>query len=260
MVVLYSGNLNPYHHDKLKARQTALELLPEFWDNDWLQRLKLVVCGNIIDYSSERVMKRLKANPDYFSEVLRAAVEASLAIDCYETFRERVIDGAPQEIVWLVDNDGEVIFDIAFVQDLVGCGHCITIVGKADNASNDVTLTDLHEIANYPQFQRFQAAIQQGTVRLMSSGAKTIGTNLYHGTPEFFNALLEADLVISKGQGNFFTTPGWKKDTFYLLLSKGMMAEQSTGVVADRSLPIDGLILAYLPNGTKRTAPLRDLC
>ena len=260
MVTLHSGNPNPYHYDKRKARQTALELLPEFWDNDWLQRLKLVVTGNIVDYNSERVMKRLKANPDYFSEVLRAAVEAPFAIDCYETFRAKVIEGKPQDILWLADNDGEVIFDLAFVQDLVGCGHRITVVGKAEDASNDVTLADLHEMVNYPQFTELQTAVQQGTVRLMSSGAKTIGTNLYHGTPEFFNALLQADVVISKGQGNFFTTPGWKKDTFYLLLSKGVTAEQSTGVVADRSLPVDGLILAYLPSGTARTATLRELC
>ena len=260
MVTLHTGNLNPYHHDKLKARQTALELLPEFWDNDWVQRLKLVVTGNIIDYSSERVVNRLKANPDYFSEVLRAAVEAPFAIDCYEAFRERVIDGISQEIVWLTDNDGEVIFDIALIQDLVKCEHRITIVGKGENASNDVTLADLHEMANYPQFQELQTAIREGTVRLMSSGAKTIGTNLYHGTPEFFNALLEADMVISKGQGNFFTTPGWSKDTFYLLLSKGLTAEQSTGVVADRNLQVDGLILAYLPGGTERVTTLRELC
>ena len=260
MVTLHTGNLNPYHHDKLQARETALELLPEFWDNDWLHRLKLVVTGNIIDYSSERVIKRLQANPDYFSEVLRAAVDAPFAIDCYEAFRERVIDGTPQEIVWLVDNDGEVIFDIAFVQDLIECGHRITIVGKADNASNDATVADLQDILNLPQFRKLSTAIQDGAVRLMSSGAKTIGTNLYHGTPEFFNALLEADVVISKGQGNFFTTPGWAKDTFYLLLSKGMIAERSTGVVADQHLPVDGLILAYLPGGTARTETLRELC
>ena len=260
MVTLYTGNLNPYRHDKLKARQTALALLPEFWNNDWLRRLKLVVTGNIVDYNSERVMKRLKANPGYFSEVLRAAVEAPFAIDCYQIFREKVIDATPQEILWMADNDGEVIFDIAFIQDLVECGHRITVVGKAENASNDVSLADLHEIVDYPQFRELRSAIGKGAVRLMSSGAKTIGTNLYHGTPEFFNALLEADFVISKGQGNFFTTPGWKKDTFYLLLSKGLTAEQSTGVVADRSLPIDGLILAYLPGGTDRVATLRELC
>ena len=259
MVTLHTGNPNPYHEDKLKARQTALALLPEFWKEDWLTRLKLVVAGNIIDYSSERVVKKLKANPDYFSESLRAAVETAFSIDGYKVFCEKVIDAEPQQILWLADNDGEVIFDIAFIQDLVECGHRITIVGKVDNASNDATLADLREIINLPQFRELQTAVQDGVVKLMSSGAQTIGTNLYQGTPEFFNALLEADLVISKGQGNFFTTPGWKKDTFYLLLSKGVTAEQSTGVIADRDLLIDGLILSYVPGGTKRIAPLREL-
>ena len=260
LVALHTGNPNPYHHDKLKARQTALDLLPEFWDNNWRTRLKLVVAGNIIDYSSERVVKKLKANPDYFSEALRAAVETSFAIDCYDAFQESVIEGAPQQILWLADNDGEVIFDIAFIQELMACGHHISVVGKADNASNDATLSDLHAIVNYPQFQELQAALQDGTLQLLSSGAITIGTNLYQATPEFVNALSAADLVIAKGQGNFYTTPGWGKDTFYLLLSKGLTAERSTGVVADRSLPIDGMILAYLPGGTKRVAPLNELC
>ena len=259
MVTRHTGNPNPYHEDKLKARQTALALLPEFWKEDWLTRLKLVVAGNIIDYSSERVVKKLKANPDYFSESLRAAVETAFSIDCYELFYEKVIDAEPQQILWLADNDGEVIFDIAFIQDLIECGHRITIVGKVDNASNDATLADLQDIINLPQFRELQTAVQNGVVKLMSSGAQTIGTNLYQGTPEFFNALLEADLVISKGQGNFFTTPGWSKDTFYLLLSKGVTAEQSTGVIADRDLLIDGLILSYVPRGTKRVAPLREL-
>ena len=259
MVTRHTGNPNPYHEDKLKARQTALALLPEFWKEDWLTRLKLVVAGNIIDYSSERVVKKLKANPDYFSESLRAAVETAFSIDCYKVFCEKVIDGEPQQILWLADNDGEVIFDIAFIQDLIERGHRITIVGKVDNASNDATLADLREIISLPQFRELQTAVQDGVVKLMSSGAQTIGTNLYQGTPEFFNALLEADLVISKGQGNFFTTPGWKKDTFYLLLSKGVTAEQSTGVIADRDLLIDGLILSYVPSGTKRVAPLREL-
>ena len=259
MVTLHTGNPNPYHDDKLKARQTALTLLPEFWKDNWLTRLKLVVAGNIIDYSSERVVKKLNANPDYFSESLRAAVDTDFSIDCYSVFCEKVIDGESQQILWLADNDGEVIFDVAFIQDLIECGHRITIVGKVDNASNDATLADLQEIINLPQFRELQTAVQDGVVRLMSSGAQTIGTNLYQGTPEFFNALLEADLVISKGQGNFFTTPGWAKDTFYLLLSKGVTAEQSTGVIANPDLLIDGLILSYVPGGTKRVAPLREL-
>ena len=139
-------------------------------------------------------------------------------------------------------------------------GHQLCIVGKADNASNDVTLADLHDIIKYPQFRVLQKAVQDGVVTLMSSGAKTIGTNLYNATPEFINLLLDTDLVISKGQGNFFTTPGWYKDTFYLFMSKGLTAERCTGVVADRNLPVDGLILAYLPSGTKRDVLLKDVC
>lgn len=260
MVGLHTGNPNPYHSDKLKARQTALALLSDFWEDNWLTRLKLVVAGNIIDYSSARVVNKLNANPEYFSEALRAAVETPFAIDCYEQFHDKVIEGAPHQILWLADNDGEVIFDIAFIQALVQRGHQIIVVGKADNASNDVTLADLHEIIGYPQFRELQEAVREGVVKLISSGAKTIGTNLYQATPEFVNAVLETDLVISKGQGNFYTTPGWAKDTFYLLLSKGLTAERSTGVVADRNLPIDGMILGYLPGGTKRVATLRELC
>ena len=260
MVHLYSGNPNPYFDDKLKARQTALSLLPDFWNEQWLTRIKLVVCGNVIDYSSARVVEKVNANPNYFSQALRAAVETPFAIDCYDLFMEKVINGNPKQIMWLADNDGEIIFDMAFIQDIINCGHQICIVGKADNASNDVTLADLHEITTYPEFSDIKQAIQDGVITLISSGAKTIGTNLYNATPEFVNELLHTDLVISKGQGNFFTTPGWKMDTFYLLLSKGMTAERTTGVVADKNLPVDGLILAYLPAGTNRDAPLCDLC
>ena len=119
MVKIQTGNPNPYHDDKLKARKTALELLPEFWNDDWLTRLKLVVAGNVIDYSSARVVEKVNANPDYFSQALRAAVETPFAIDCYALFKELVIDSQPKHIAWMADNDGEIIFDVAFVQELV---------------------------------------------------------------------------------------------------------------------------------------------
>ncbi len=279
MVTLHTGNPNPYHADKLKARQTAIALLNEtprtyygIWPHDWLARLKLVVAGNIIDYSSARVVAKLKENSNYFSEALQAAVETPFAIDCFAQFNEKVIEGEPMQILWLADNDGEAVFDIAFIQDLVELGHRVCVVGKADNASNDATVDDLREIVNYtqwrdprgedsyPQFRNLQLAIRDGVVTFISSGSITIGTNLYQATPTFANAVLAADLVISKGQGNFFTTFGWAQDTFYLLLSKGVTAEQSTGVVADKTLPVDGLILAYVPGGTKSDATLRDIC
>ena len=255
-----TGNPNPYRKDKLNARQTAINLIPQFSDCNWLERLKLVIAANIIDYSSARVVAKLRETPSYFNLVFQAATRASLAIDCFDCFQETVIEDEPKQLVWLIDNDGESVFDLWTIEALAERGHQITVVGKAEPATNDATLDDLRELAAQPCFQKLHEQIAVGNVHLISSGSKTVGTNLYQATGEFVNALLDADLVISKGQGNLFTTLGLKKDIFYLLLSKGVTAERLTGVIPDQNQVIDGLILAYLPSGTQLDQTLRDIC
>ena len=260
IVTLCTGNPDPYRKDKLKARQTAINLLSQVSDCDWLEQLKLVIAANIIDYSSVRIVAKLQETPDYFDLVFREAIHASLAIDCFDRFRAAVIEGEPKRLLWLIDNDGESVFDLWLIQALAERGHEITVAGKAEPTTNDATLDDLRELAVHPHFQKLREQIAVGNVRLISSGSNTPGTNFYQATEEFTNALLDADLVISKGQGNLFTTLGLKKDTFYLLLSKGMTSEHLTGVFADQSKVIDGLILAYVPGGTRLDRTLKEFC
>ncbi len=259
-VTLSTGNPNPYRRDKLSARQTAIDLLVQFSDCDWLERLKLVIAANIIDYSNARVVAKLRENPNYFNLVLQDAIHASLAIDCFNRFRSMVIEGEPKRLLWLIDNDGESVFDLWLIEALTERGHQITVAGKAAPAANDATLDDLHELAAHRCFPNLQRQIAVGDVNLISSGSSTVGTNLYQATGEFANALLDADLVISKGQGNLFTTLGLKKDIFYLLLSKGVTAERLTGVIPDQNQVIDGLILAYVPGGTRLDQTLKEFC
>ena len=260
VVMLCTGNPDPYRRDKLNARQTAFNLLVQFSDCDWLERLKLVIAANIIDYSSARVVAKLRENPDYFNLVLQEAIHASLAIDCFDRFQSTVIEGDPKHLVWLIDNDGESVFDLWLIESLAEHGHQITVVGKAEPATNDATIDDLQDLTAQPHFQKLREQIAVGDVHLISSGSNTVGTNLYQGTGEFANALLDADLVISKGQGNLYTTLGLKKDTFYLLLSKGVTAERLTGVIPDQNQVIDGLILAYVPGGTRLDRTLKEFC
>ena len=221
VVTLCTGNPDPYRRNKLNARQTAFNLLVQFSDCDWLERLKLVIAANIIDYSSARVVAKLRENPDYFNLVLQEAIHASLAIDCFDRFQSTVIEGEPKHLVWLIDNDGESVFDLWLIESLAEHGHQITVVGKAEPATNDATIDDLQDLTAQPHFQKLREQIAVGDVHLISSGSNTVGTNLYQGTGEFANALLNADLVISKGQGNFYTTLGLKKDTFYCCSPKG---------------------------------------
>ena len=260
IVTLCTGNPDPYRRDKLNARQTAINLLAQFSDCDWLDRLKLVIAANIIDYSSARVVAKLRETPDYFNLVLQEAIHAALAIDCFGQFRSAILEDKPKRLLWLIDNDGEAVFDLWLIESLAERGHQIAVVGKAEPATNDATLDDLRELARSPHFQLLQARIAVGDVHIISSGSNTVGTNLYQATGEFANALLDADLVISKGQGNLFTTLGLKKDTFYLLLSKGVTAERLTGVVPNQNQVIDGLILAYMPGGTRLDRTLKEFC
>ena len=259
-VMLCTGNPNPYRRDKRNARQTAINLLAQFPNCDWLERLKLVIAANIIDYSSARVVAKLRETPDYFSLVLQEAIHASLAIDCFGQFRSTILEDKPKRLLWLIDNDGESVFDLWLIEAIAEHGHQITVVGKAEPATNDATLDDLRDLTTHPHFHKLREQITVGDVHLISSGSNTVGTNLYQGTGEFANALLDADLVISKGQGNLFTTLGLKKDTFYLLLSKGVTAERLTGVAPDPSQVIDGLILAYVPGGTRLDRTLKEFC
>ena len=260
IVTLCTGNPDPYRRDKLSARQTAINLLAQLPNSDWLERLKLVIAANVIDYSSVRIVAKLQETPDYFDLVFREAIYAPLAIDCFDRFRWTVIEGKPKQLLWLIDNDGESVFDLWLIEALAERGHQITVVGKAEPATNDATLDDLRELAAHPHFQELREQIAVGDVHLISSGSNTPGTNLHQATGEFTNAFLDADLVISKGQGNLYTTSGLKKDTFYLLLSKGMTAEHMTGVVADQGQVIDGLILAYVPGGTRLDRTLKEFC
>lgn len=260
MVTLCTGNPDPYRRDKLNARQTAINLLPQFSDCDWLERLKLVIAANVIDYSSSRVVAKLRDNPDYFNLVLQEAIYAPLAIDCFGRFQSTIIEGEPKRLVWIIDNDGEAVFDFWLIESLTERGHQVTVVGKAEAAANDVTLDDLRELATFPQFQKLREQIAVGDVQLISSGSNTVGTNLHQVTGEFANTLLNADLVISKGQGNLFTTLGLRKDAFYLLLSKGVTAERLTGIVPDQNQVIDGLIFAYVPRGTRLDRTLKEVC
>ena len=263
MVKLSTGKQDPYRKEKLAARQTAYQLIQQFQDQDldWLKKLKLVIAGNLIDYSNTRVVNNLNHNPNYFEESLQVALSSELSINCFRQFQEYVIDASPKRLVWLIDNDGESVFDMWFIEQLAELGHQVVVVGKKEPASNDTTLADLYEIASSSAFQRLRDQMQQyGHVSFITSGSATIGTNLNQATPEFANVLLDADIVIAKGQGNFFTTQGLKKDIFYLLLSKGITAEESTGVIADRSKAIDGLILGYVPANIRLEDTLKDYC
>ena len=65
--------------------------------------------------------------------------------------------------------------------------------------------------------------------RVISSGVDAPGTLLYLCTKEFLKIYKEADMIISKGQGNFETLSEEKRPIFFLFMAKCPVAAKDVG-------------------------------
>jgi uncharacterized protein with ATP-grasp and redox domains len=159
---------------------------------------RLAIAGNVIDFG-------IYSTIDIEGTVERALNEP-LAVDDYSDFR-RAVDGAG-DILYLLDNAGEVAFDRLLIEELVSRGKKVTAVVKAAPIINDCTVEDARDV---------------GLTELcdvVDNGSDAVGTILETCSPEFRELYARAGLVISKGQGNFETLLGEKRPAFFLFQSK----------------------------------------
>ncbi|MAF11451.1 hypothetical protein CMK11_13455 [Candidatus Poribacteria bacterium] len=252
-----TGNGDPYAVDKRRDRDLALTLADDLGaaSRDWPELLRLDVAANLIDLTSVRMLERMRSHPGFLAESLAEAGSITPAIDSTRRFMERLTEGNPSRVLWLTDNDGETVFDLHVVRRLLDEGHVVVVAAKSAAASNDATRGDVLAAAR-------GIGLDIGAeprLSVIASGSTTVGTNLFWATPEFVHALRECDVVISKGQGNWYTTRGLRKDTFCMLMSKGMTAEKTTGIVAPRETPLAGLIVAHVSRDAVWSGSLREL-
>jgi uncharacterized protein with ATP-grasp and redox domains len=147
------------------------------------------------------------------------ALEGGLAADDYPSLAEKIKGGI--EILYLLDNAGEIVFDRVLIEELGARGARVTAVVKGTEIINDATLKDAEE-AGLP-----------GLCEVIDNGSDAVGTILEAASPAFRRRFSSASLVISKGQGNFETLLGEKKpgrDIFFLFQSKCQVVSDFLGV------------------------------
>ena len=111
-------------------------------------------------------------------------------------------------VLVLGDNTGEAVFDKVLLAALAAAGRELVYAVREAPIINDATLAEAHE------------AGVDALATLVSSGSRAPGTILEDCTPEFRALFRDADVVISKGQGNFesLSTPG--RPVYFLLKAK----------------------------------------
>ena len=95
--------------------------------------------------------------------------------------------------------------------------------------------------------QRTQLPVTENWLDLEHSKELSAISRLLDDHPKIIELVLQDLLLASASQG---------RDTG----AKGMTAERATGVVPDRRAVVDGLILAFVPDGTRLDQTLKEFC
>ncbi len=235
------GCEDPYSEVKKKENELALKMIAPLReevlqsDQPFIQAVGCAIAGNIIDYGAAE-------NFD-FSSALTKARSLDFTVDHRTEFMEKVGQlKSGTSILYLADNCGEIIYDSLVVEQLARMGMSITVAVREGPIINDALVDD----ALTAGLDKF--------ARIITSGAVCPGTPLEYCSEEFLEHFWSADMVISKGQGNFETLSEVDREIFFLLMVKcpvaGKHMAELTGI-DERLLPGKGELAVY-NNGTLR--------
>lgn len=202
MIAESAGCHDPFADLKEESNQLALKLRPmvaeriNSAEDPLAAAIRFAIAGNIIDYG---------AHHDFDAEaVISNCLEQQLAINDYPLFRKET--AAAQSILYLADNCGEIVFDSLLIEQLGP--EKITLAVRERPIINDALPAD---------------AVTCGLDKLctvISNGTDCPGTPLGQCSEEFLDCFHSADLIISKGQGNFETLSGIKAPLYFLFTVK----------------------------------------
>lgn len=213
MISKVTGKKDPYKEIKEESNRIALRIYPELKkkvresENPLLTAVMLAIKGNLIDFN-------LKDAEEISSEIDRIAnhnfgleITGSNQHFDYQHFYQYLLKS--HSILYLADNAGEVVFDRVLIEQLVDdYQKNILYVVKGKPALNNALVDDaiycgINSIAN-----------------IISCGADCPGVLLKLCSSEFLRLFLEAEMVISKGQGNYEALSEEASPLFFLLIAK----------------------------------------
>lgn len=201
-----TGQPDPYKAAKQHANAFALRLYPDLKRliinsrDPLVTAVKFAIAGNVIDLG----VKTGLTESDIRSAI-DEAVTGNVDRDAVENFRQSAMSAG--DILYLADNAGEIVFDRLLIEQMPP--GSVTLVVKAGPIINDATREDA-EAAGLTEF-----------VEVIDNGDDAPGTILDSCSPSFRRRFDSAELVISKGQGNYETLNGCgHRNLFFLLKAK----------------------------------------
>lgn len=215
-----TGNPDPYCDIKQQNIQHALSLYPELKikvhssKDPLLTAIRLAVAGNVIDLGIDKEF-------DIVKDIEKISIQ-DFAIFDYDQFKSKL--ACSKNILYIGDNSGEGVFDKILIEQL----ELPVIFAVRDTPIiNDITVKEAEQIG------------LDKVAKLISSGSKAPGTILDRCSDEFLEVFNNADMIISKGQGNYESLSDLSRDIFYMLKAKCRVVARHLNV------KIDDIIFKY---------------
>lgn len=208
-----SGVKDPYKEIKGNSNKFSLKLYPKLKkeinisEDRLLAAVKLSIIGNIIDYGAKNSLNVVEEIDHLFQGNFMITNKNSSTTFKYNLFKESL--NKVNTIIYLADNAGEVVFDRLLIEELVEeLGKQVIYVVRGKPIINDALIED---------------AIFCGinkVAKITSSGSDAPGTLLKYCSPEFIKLYQNAELIISKGQGNYEALSEENRPIFFLFKAK----------------------------------------
>jgi damage-control phosphatase, subfamily I len=213
-------NNDPYKDIKQKSNKIALGVLGKLKakvassGDRFLTALELAIAGNIIDFG-------VKNNLDVKAELKKILKKADKGVHKKSIFHYTefiAVLKKSKSILYLGDNAGEVVFDRILIEEIKRIYPEMNIyyVVKESPIINDALIEDA------------MACGIDKHAKIISNGADAPGTVLALCSREFKKAYRNADMIISKGQGNFESLSEKSRPVFFLFMVKCHVVAKET--------------------------------
>ena len=124
-------------------------------------------------------------------EELRACVSEGLKIDQRDEIFQ--IAKSSSKILYIHDNVGEIAFDKLLIKELRRYGVSVTSALRGGPITSDATIEDGETVG-----------LQEAASKIILAGPDTLGISLNEMSDQLKRELQTADLVIAKGQANYY--------------------------------------------------------
>lgn len=205
------GDKDPYRAAKELSNRLAAEAIPHVREliarapagERFRLAVLLSIAGNTFDFG----VQGHDVETHDFKKFLDRMVAQGIDID--DTDRIAALaNGA--DVLYLVDNCGEIYFDELLIEELKSLGARVTLVVRGEYILTDVTMEDVQRMG-----------LDKKVDRVLTTGSNAVGVSLEEAPADLLEALRTADLIISKGMANYesLSDAGFKPMA-YLLRAK----------------------------------------